>query len=110
MIVERENDNPSIVAINLGRPNYFREEDFLFWEKVYDVIENSDIKIRVNDIYEKIRTLCTERMAYGGGGFRFEFFFTTFDECERFEEAMKKLGFYLTPFGRRLLPAPPIET
>ena len=77
------------IVHNMGRPSYFNERDFIFWEKIYNFIETTDILIAVSGIYTLMRDYCRDKNYYGGGGFQFCFWFDSLEDRDAFKYGIK---------------------
>ncbi len=86
-----QNYDGIVVTTNIGRPSYRSEAEFLIWDDIFEFIETSNLPIATNGMYDHVRELCRNRKGYLGGGFRFEFAFSSVDDCAAFENEINKI-------------------
>lgn len=81
------------IELDLGRPNLFNEDDFLYWDKIFSVIETDEIPIKISASYYDIKKYCDDRQKYGGGGMKFCFWFKNQLDCDTIFTKLKEIKY-----------------
>ena len=90
------NENTKKYMYDIGRPSFYDEEDCLVWQKVFTYIEETNIRIQVNGIYDGMRHYAFNNGRYGGSGFSFCFWFESKPDRKQFAEKVGEI------FGEKL--------
>ena len=79
------------VSVDLGRPTFYVDADFILWSEVFDFIETTPMTIAVNGVFYHMMELCSTKQHYGGGGFKFMFWFKNQEDADQFELETNKI-------------------
>ena len=85
-----ENEFP--IVLETTRPNIFDEDSRNHWKKVHKFIKESPIEILINSIFNYIDHNLSNNpnYLYGGGHFKYNFWFKTVEDKEEFLKILKK--------------------
>lgn len=78
--------------IDVGRPTFFDDEQRAYWKKFHDQVKNSPICIEVNGIFSKMDEMIEAGEGYGGGAFKYMFWFETHSDKMKFIDELEKSG------------------
>lgn len=73
-----------------GRPSFFNDQDLQRWRTIFEWIESCPHNIGVNGAYSAVRDLCFRGQCYGGGGFRFVFWFDNREARREFHALLEQ--------------------
>ena len=72
-------------SVDLTRPDLFNEDDFMKWGEMHSWIRESDTPVAVNSAFYFIDDILQKAEGgYGGGGFRYVFWFHNTDDKMKF--------------------------
>jgi hypothetical protein len=70
--------------IDVGRPSFFTDDVRQWWQRFFNFVETSNIRIQVNSVYDTMHDYAFNNGCYGGGGFSFCFWFLTKEDRKTF--------------------------
>jgi hypothetical protein len=71
-------------VVDVGRPSFLSNESCEWWQKFFNYVETTNLKIQVNSLYNEMRKYAFENNRYLGGGFSFCFWFSSKDDRKEF--------------------------
>jgi hypothetical protein len=75
----------SEIFADIGRPSIFSDRDHIFWRKVHSYIKECDIPMSVSSAFWMVEEILTKPDSrYGGGGFKYCFWFNNENDKDRF--------------------------
>lgn len=77
--------------LNVVRPDLTCEEDFFKWTKFHQLVESSDIRIKVNGVYNLMKEYCRTEQGYLGGGFKYCFWFESAEDLQKFDKQARAI-------------------
>ena len=90
MIVKHDNTD-GLFSIDLGRPDIFDDKDREWWRVIHTWIKESTIEIGVSPVFWYVDNIINEGTCYGGGGYKYMFWFTSQLELNYFKEVIQEL-------------------
>jgi hypothetical protein len=89
-IVRYENSD-NLFTIDIGRPDIFNDKDREWWRVLHTWIKESTIHIGVSPAFWFVDNIINEGKCYGGGGFKYMFWFESQLEANYFKEVVDEL-------------------
>lgn len=75
----------NLFVLDIGRPSFFNEDQRLILKRFHDWCLETDIDIVVNNCFHWLyNELCIENSRYGGGGFKYCFWFKLIEDKDLF--------------------------
>jgi len=84
--LNEENKDTFVFKHSLARPDLFNDIDFEFWGKIHQYIKECDYPINHSDAFMFVDEYLEAKQKYGGGGFPYNFWFTSEEDKQKFIE------------------------
>lgn len=79
------------VVVNIGRPDIFNEKDAIFWKYIHQYLKETLIELKVNNAFYFVDEILSEQNpGYGGGGFKYYFWFKSNEDAQAFLDYYKQ--------------------
>ena len=73
---------------DVGRPSMYTEDSLIKWTKFHQLVEHTDIKIRVNSMFKTLYKECLDGQRSLGGGMKYCFWFESEQDMNNFSQAV----------------------
>jgi hypothetical protein len=77
--------------LDVGRPDLTCEEDFHRWNLFHQLVENCEMRIIVNGVYNDMKEYCRTEQGYLGGGFKYCFWFESDEAKLKFDKLARAI-------------------
>lgn len=91
MIITRIESSNDEFMLDVGRPNMYTEDSLIKWTKFHQLVESTDIKIRVNSMFKTIYKECLAGQQSLGGGMKYCFWFESKQDMVNFNQAVDNI-------------------